>query len=58
VARPTASVRHYDTIPSAQPIFYKNVIVGGGSAPVRAYIEDLLPDIMGGRIEPGRVFTK
>ncbi len=28
----------------------------GGSAPVRAYIPDLLPDVLAGRIEPGRVF--
>jgi len=25
-------------------------------APVRAYIEELLPDVLEGRIEPGRVF--
>ena len=28
----------------------------GGPAPVRAYIEELLPDVMEGRIQPGRVF--
>jgi threonine dehydrogenase-like Zn-dependent dehydrogenase len=27
-------------------------------APVRAYIEELLPDIIEGRIEPGRVFDR
>jgi threonine dehydrogenase-like Zn-dependent dehydrogenase len=31
---------------------------GGGPAPVRAYIEELLPDILEGRIEPGRVFDR
>jgi threonine dehydrogenase-like Zn-dependent dehydrogenase len=30
--------------------------VGGGPAPVRAYIPELLPDILEGRIQPGRVF--
>ena len=30
----------------------------GGPAPVRAYIEELLPDVMEGRIEPGRVFDR
>ncbi|MBD0283791.1 MAG: IMP dehydrogenase, partial [Thermoleophilaceae bacterium] len=30
----------------------------GGPAPVRAYIEELLPDIFDGRIEPGRVFDR
>jgi len=34
------------------------VIVGGGPAPVRAYIDELLPDVMEGRIEPGRVFDR
>ena len=32
--------------------------VGGGPAPARAYIEELLPDILEGRIEPGRVFDR
>ena len=32
----------------------ENVTVGGGPAPVRAYIEELLPDILEGRIEPGK----
>jgi hypothetical protein len=27
-------------------------------APARAYIEELLPDILQGRIEPGRVFDR
>ena len=38
--------------------FWKNVSVGGGPAPARAYIEQLLPDILEGRIEPGRVFDR
>jgi threonine dehydrogenase-like Zn-dependent dehydrogenase len=37
---------------------YKNIIVGGGPAPVRAYIEELLPDVLEGRIEPGKVFDR
>ena len=48
-------VPHYDTVPSAQLSFYRNVTVSGGPAPVRAYIEKLLPDILEGRIHPGRV---
>jgi threonine dehydrogenase-like Zn-dependent dehydrogenase len=47
---------HYETIPAAQPTFYNNVTVSGGPAPVRAYIAELLPDVLAGRIEPGRVF--
>lgn len=51
-------VPHYDVIPKAQPMFYRNVLVGGGPAPVRAYIDELLPDVLEGRIEPGRVFDR
>jgi threonine dehydrogenase-like Zn-dependent dehydrogenase len=63
IARPGGAigrvgVPHYETVPLAQPLFYKNVKVGGGPAPVRAYIEELLPDILEGRIEPGRVFDR
>ena len=29
-----------------------------GPAPVRAYIDELLPDVLGGRIQPGRVFDR
>jgi len=38
--------------------FWKNVRVAGGPAPARAYMEELLPDVMEGRIEPGRVFDR
>lgn len=63
IARPGGAVGrvgvpHYDTIPAAQPAFYHNVTVGGGPAPVRAYVEELLPDVREGRIEPGRVFDR
>jgi threonine dehydrogenase-like Zn-dependent dehydrogenase len=34
------------------------VTISGGPAPARAYIEELLPDVMEGRIEPGRVFDR
>lgn len=51
-------VPHYDAVPQAQPMFYRNVIVGGGPAPVRAYIDGLLPDVLDGRIAPGRVFDR
>jgi hypothetical protein len=51
-------VPHYEAIPAAQPLFYNNIIVGGGPAPVRGYIEELLPDVLEGRIEPGRVFDR
>lgn len=51
-------VPHYEVVPGAQMMFFRNVIVGGGPAPVRAYIDELLPDILEGRIEPGLVFDR
>ncbi len=46
-------VPHYEAMPATQPAFYQNISVGGGPAPVRAYIEELLPDVLEGRIQPG-----
>jgi threonine dehydrogenase-like Zn-dependent dehydrogenase len=37
-------------------MFYANKGVLGGPAPARAYIPELLPDVLEGRIDPGRVF--
>jgi threonine dehydrogenase-like Zn-dependent dehydrogenase len=51
-------VPQHETIPGAEPAFYDNIAVGGGPAPVRAYMEELLPDVLAGRIEPGRVFDR
>src|ERR1044072_4189152 len=45
-------------IPNAQSTFYANITIAGGPAPVRAYIEELLPDVLDGRMEPGRVFDR
>src|SRR2546421_4977262 len=63
IARPGGAVGRVgvpqeQTIPGSEPAFYNNVTVGGGPAPVRAYIEDLLPDVLEGKIEPGRVFDR
>jgi threonine dehydrogenase-like Zn-dependent dehydrogenase len=51
-------VPQHELMPASQPAFYNNVTVSGGPAPVRAYIEELLPDVLEGRIEPGRVFDR
>ena len=37
-------------------LFGKNVTLTGGPAPVRAYIDHALPDVLAGLIEPGKVF--
>jgi threonine dehydrogenase-like Zn-dependent dehydrogenase len=63
IARPGGAVGRVgvpqqELMPASQPAFYNNVTVSGGPAPVRAYIEDLLPDVLEGRIEPGRVFDR
>ncbi|EFC86055.1 Alcohol dehydrogenase GroES domain protein [Parafrankia sp. EUN1f] len=39
-------------------LFRKNATLNGGPAPVRAYIEQALPDVLEGRIDPGRVFDR
>jgi len=43
-------------LPGARSMFLKNVTVSGGIAPARAYIEELLPDVLEGKVEPGKVF--
>src|SRR3989441_3550076 len=63
IARPGGAVRRvgvpqHEAIPGAEPSFYNNVTGGGGPAPVRAYIAELLPDVLEGRIDPGRVFDQ
>jgi threonine dehydrogenase-like Zn-dependent dehydrogenase len=63
IARPGGAigrvgVPQHEALPGARPSFYKNVTIGGGPAPVRAYIDELLPDVLEGRIEPGRVFDR
>ena len=37
-------------------LFAKNISVAGGMAPARAYIPELLVDVLSGAIDPGRVF--
>ena len=37
-------------------MFFRNIGVRGGAAPVRTYIPELLDDVLQGRIDPGRVF--
>jgi threonine dehydrogenase-like Zn-dependent dehydrogenase len=63
IARPGGAVGRVGVpqdaaMPGSQLAFYDNITVSGGPAPVRAYIEELLPDVLEGRIEPGRVFDR
>jgi threonine dehydrogenase-like Zn-dependent dehydrogenase len=41
-------------IHALQPAFYNNLTIVGGSAPERAYIKELLLDVLESRVEPGR----
>jgi threonine dehydrogenase-like Zn-dependent dehydrogenase len=60
-ARPGGMVG-YVGVPNGGPelpvraLFGRNVGVNGGVAPVRGYIEELLPDVLSGAVNPGRVF--
>jgi threonine dehydrogenase-like Zn-dependent dehydrogenase len=63
IARPGGAVGRvglpqHEPIPTTMRTFFDNVTIGGGPAPARAYIEELLPDVLEGRIEPGRVFDR
>jgi len=63
IARPGGTVGRVgvpqaESIPEGLTTFMDNVAIAGGPAPARAYIEELLPDVLEGRIEPGRVFDR
>jgi threonine dehydrogenase-like Zn-dependent dehydrogenase len=63
IARPGGAigrvgVPHYQGVAGGMRSFYQNLTISGGPAPVRAYIDELLPDILEGRIQPGRVFDR
>ena len=63
IARPGGAVGRVglpqeESIPEAVRTFFDNVTIAGGPAPARAYIEELLPDVLDGTIEPGRVFDR
>jgi threonine dehydrogenase-like Zn-dependent dehydrogenase len=60
IARP-GSVVGYVGVPHGvelpvEQMFFRNTGVRGGPAPARAYIPELLGDVLEGRINPGRVF--
>jgi threonine dehydrogenase-like Zn-dependent dehydrogenase len=63
IARPGGAVGRVgvpqeESIPEGVSTFFGNVTIAGGPAPARAYIEGLLPDVLEGKIEPGRVFDR
>jgi threonine dehydrogenase-like Zn-dependent dehydrogenase len=63
IARPGGAVgrvgvSQFPAIPAAQASFLRNITISGGIAPARAYIEELLPEVLDGTLEPGRVFDR
>ena len=64
VARPggvisRVGVPQYDEAPIGfGSLFGPNLSLTGGPAPVRAYMEELMPAILDGTVEPGKVFDR
>ena len=61
IARPgghigRVGVPQEETLPGSFPAFFGNLHITGGPAPVRAYLDELLPEVLEGRIDPGKVF--
>ncbi|KRD09338.1 MULTISPECIES: zinc-dependent alcohol dehydrogenase family protein [unclassified Streptomyces] len=46
----------HDVQIDGQELFFSHVGLRGGPAPVRAYLPDLIERVVGGRINPGKVF--
>jgi len=51
-------VPQYENAPVGWSLFGPNVTLTGGPAPVRAYLERLLPGVLDGSVQPGRVFDR
>ncbi|MEU3027647.1 alcohol dehydrogenase catalytic domain-containing protein [Streptomyces incarnatus] len=51
-------VPQYEEGPIGPAGFMRNITLTGGASPARAYIEQLLPDVLDGTIAPGRVFDE
>jgi threonine dehydrogenase-like Zn-dependent dehydrogenase len=51
-------IPQYEEGPIGSDMLMRNIRLTGGAAPARAYIEELLPDVLDGTIEPGRVFDR
>ena len=51
-------VPQYSDGPVGRVQFERNVTIAGGVAPVRAYIDALLPGVLDGTVDPGAVFDR
>lgn len=51
-------VPHLESADFVNEIFYKNISLQGGPAPVRNYIEELMKDVLQGTLDPSPVLDK
>ncbi|GAB3685218.1 zinc-dependent alcohol dehydrogenase family protein [Salinarchaeum chitinilyticum] len=51
-------VPHVENPAFVEQLFYKNASFTGGPAPVRAYAEELMADVLQGTLDPSPIFTK
>ena len=51
-------VPSYTDGPIGMDMIMRNITLTGGVDPARHYIDGILPDVLEGRIEPGRVFDR
>lgn len=51
-------VPHLESADFIQQLFYKNVSLEGGPAPVREYLEELMADVLQGTLDPSPVLDK
>jgi threonine dehydrogenase-like Zn-dependent dehydrogenase len=48
----------YAEVPMGFAEFFRNITLTGGVAPARTYIDELLPDVIEGTVESGKVFDR
>lgn len=51
-------VPHVESPDFVEQLFFQNASFTGGPAPVRAYAEDLMADVLQGTLDPSPIFTK
>ena len=47
-----------EALPNAARKFMANITIGGGIAPTQANMQDLMPDVLEGKVHPGKVFNR
>ena len=58
IRRSTGPRTPHPMIRGFQLVFHNDLTIAGGLAATRACIEGLLPDVLEGRVEPGRVLDR